>query len=79
MADSKLLKILAKIASQLTDLKDVITITEPCAPRRSPAHQWLPPFFACATLCCCNPVPERLPTVLTRTRTRTRTLTSTLT
>tara|TARA_B100000795_G_scaffold208647_1_gene162130 strand:+ start:945 stop:1061 length:117 start_codon:yes stop_codon:yes gene_type:complete len=31
VADSKLLKILAKIASQLTDLKDVITITEPCA------------------------------------------------
>jgi len=31
VADSKLLKILAKIASQLTDLKDVITITEPSA------------------------------------------------
>jgi len=31
VADSKLLKILAKIAGQLTDLKDVITITEPSA------------------------------------------------
>jgi len=31
VADSKLLKILAKIAGQLTHLKDVITITEPSA------------------------------------------------
>ena len=31
VADSKLLKILAKIAGKLTDLKDVITITEPSA------------------------------------------------
>ena len=36
VADSKLLKILAKIAGKLTDLKDVITITEPCA--RKPNH-----------------------------------------
>ena len=59
MADGKLLKILSKIAGKLTYLKDVITITEPCAPtRRRPARQrqrqpphWLPaslprlPFF----------------------------------
>ena len=60
MADSKLLKILAKIASQLTDLKDVITITEPCAPRRSP-----PPVCGChpsLLASCCHPVPESLPT-----------------
>ena len=51
MADSKLLKILAKIASQLTDLKDVITITEPCARTPQPsARLWLPPFFACVLL-----------------------------
>ena len=39
MADSKLLKTLAKIAGQLTHLKDVITISEPCAPARYPRPQ----------------------------------------
>jgi hypothetical protein len=34
VADSKLLKTLAKIAGQLTHLKDVITISEPCASAR---------------------------------------------
>jgi len=47
VADSKLLKILAKIAGQLTDLKDVITITEPCARKPQPR-----PSVAATLICC---------------------------
>ena len=64
VADSKLLKILAKIAGQLTDLKDVITITEPCARKPQPR-----PSVAATLICyplarriCLllhRPVPER--------------------
>ena len=51
MADGKLLKILSKIAGKLTYLKDVITITEPCAPtRRRPARQRQPPHLLPAAL-----------------------------
>ena len=51
MADGKLLKILSKIAGKLTYLKDVITITEPCAPtRRRPARQRQPPHWLPASL-----------------------------
>ena len=51
MADGKLLKILSKIAGKLTYLKDVITITEPCAPtRRRPARQRQPPHLLPASL-----------------------------
>ena len=51
MADGKLLKILSKIAGKLTYLKDVITITDPCAPtRRRPARQRQPPHLLPASL-----------------------------
>ena len=47
MADGKLLKILSKIAGKLTYLKDVITITEPCAP-----HAAAPPVSGSPLNCC---------------------------
>ena len=65
MADSKLLKTLTKIAGQLTHLKDVIAISEPCAPARYPrppaaaAPPMLPPL--CRPPCCLLLHPVRLP------------------